>query len=169
MAATPLEEIWGVGRRIAAQLREAGLESALDVRRLDPAAVRKPFSVVLERAVRELQGTCCIDLEEAPPANKEIACTRSFGRPVQGLASLQEALTAFATRDAQKLRQQGSFCNEVLAFVATSPFRRADRQYSRSIVVPLRAATADTGLIVQAAVQGLRHIGARASTTPRRA
>ena len=34
MAATDRSDIWGVGRRIAALLREEGLKSALDLMRL---------------------------------------------------------------------------------------------------------------------------------------
>jgi DNA polymerase V len=46
----------------------------------------------------------------------------------------------------------------VLTFVHTSPFTKQDKQYSRSIVVPLRRPTADTALIVAAAVRGMREI-----------
>jgi DNA polymerase V len=45
-----------------------------------------------------------------------------------------------------------------MTFVHTSPFRRQDRQYSRSVVVPLRKPTADTNVIVQAAILGMRAI-----------
>ena len=158
LAATPLQEIWGIGPRIGAQLREAGLSTALDVRRLDPAAVRQRWSVVLERTVRELQGVPCIAMDDEPPAKKEIACTRSFGAPVRDLQSLQEAITGFAARAAHKLRSQESLCGQVLVFIRTSPFRASDRQYSRSLVVPLRAPTADTGQICRAALLGLERI-----------
>ena len=36
--------IWGIGPRIAAQLREAGLSSALDVAHMDAATVRRRWS-----------------------------------------------------------------------------------------------------------------------------
>jgi DNA polymerase V len=97
-------------------------------------------------------------MDDEPPAKKEIACTRSFGAPVRDLLSLQEAVTGFATRAAHKLRSQESFCGQVLVFIRTSPFRARDRQYSRSLVVPLRAPTADTGQICQAALLGLERI-----------
>ena len=45
-----------------------------------------------------------------------------------------------------------------MTFVHTSPFRKQDKQYSQSIVVPLRRPTADTALIVAAAVLGMRQI-----------
>ena len=64
---TEVGEVWGVGRKIAAQLKEAGIETVLDLARLDPATVRRRWSVVLERTVRELQGMPCIGLDDQPP------------------------------------------------------------------------------------------------------
>ena len=157
LAATAVNEVWGVGRRIAAQLNECSIHTVLDLARLDPAMVRRRWSVVLERTVRELQGLVCIELELAPARKQEIACTRSFGRPVTRLEDLDEAVTEFASRAAHKLRGQASLAGQVLVFVRTSPFR-PEAQFSRSISVPLRRPSADTGVIVAAALRGLRAI-----------
>ena len=157
LAATPVGEVWGIGRRISAQLIEGGVTTVLDLVRADPATVRRKFSVVVERTVRELQGTQCIDLEHMPQPKQEIACTRSFGHPITELHELAEAVTEFASRAAQKLRKQHNLAGQVLCFIRTSPFR-SDPQYSRSITVPLRRASADTALIVAAALAGLRAI-----------
>jgi DNA polymerase V len=55
-AATPVNEVWGVGRQISKQLIDGGVKTVLDLVRLDPAMVKRRWSVVLERTVRELQG-----------------------------------------------------------------------------------------------------------------
>jgi DNA polymerase V len=157
LAATEVGEVWGVGRRIGQQLKDAGIHTVLDLTRLDPAMVRSRWSVVLERTVRELQGTPCIDLDQAPAPRQEIACTRSFGHPVTELHHLAEAVTDFASRAAVKVRKQGSLAGQVLVFVRTSPFRQ-EPQYSRSISVPLRRPSADTGILVNAALSGLEQI-----------
>ena len=88
LAATEVNEVWGVGPRISKQLREGGINTVLDLTRLDAAMVRSRWSVVLERTVRELQGTPCIGFEEAPPPKQQIACTRSFGHPITELHQL---------------------------------------------------------------------------------
>ena len=157
LAATAVNEVWGVGRRLTAQLRECGIHTAQDLAGLDPAMVRRRWSVVLERTVRELQGMACIELELAPARKQEIACTRSFGHPVTHLADLGEAVTEFASRAAHKLRGQGSLAGQVLVFIRTSPFR-PEAQFSRSISLPLRRPSADTGVIVSAALRSLRAI-----------
>ena len=157
LAATEVGELWGVGRRIGAQLVEGGIRTALDLARLDPATVKRGWSVVLERTVRELQGTPCIGLDDAPESKKQIACTRSFGRSVDAFEPLAEAVSEFASRAAEKLRKQSSHASEVLVFIRTSPFRK-DPQYSRSMIVPMRRPTDDTSAIVGAALMGLRAI-----------
>lgn len=157
LAATQVEEVWGVGRRIAAQLHEGGIHTVLDLARMDPATVRRRWSVVLERTVRELQGMQCIDLQDAPAPKKEIACTRSFGTAITELPQLIEAVSEFASRAAEKARKQGSLASQVMVFAHTSPFRPGPRMH-RSVVVPLRRPTSDTALLVQAASMGIRQV-----------
>ena len=158
MMATEVGEVWGVGKRIGAQLKESGIHTVLDLARLDPVMVKRRWSVVLERTVRELQGTDCMGLDQAPPAKQEIAFTRSFGQAVLDLSVLQEAVTEFASRAAQKLRLQNGHAAQVLTFIRTSPFRTQDLQYSRSTVVPLRRPTNDTRDLSRAALSGLQAI-----------
>lgn len=156
--ATDLQEVWGIGRRIGAQLKEAGLSTVLDVVNMDATLARKRWSVVLERTVRELQGQPCIEFEDTPASKKEIACTRSFGSTISELGGLSEAVSAFVVRACEKLRRQDSRAGQVLVFIHTSAFRQQDRQYSRSITIPLRRPTADTALIAQSALKALRAI-----------
>lgn len=158
LAATEVREVWGVGRKISRSLQEAGIKTVLDLTRLNLGTVKRMGSVVLERTVRELQGTPCIDLDDEPQPKQQIACTRSFGQVVTQLADLQEAVTEFASRAAEKLRKQGSHTSQVLVFIRTSPFRSQDKQYSRSGIVPLRRPTADSRAISRAALTALASI-----------
>lgn len=75
----PVEEIWGVGRRISKTLGTMGITTALQLALANPVFIRKNFNVVLERTVRELNEEPCISLEEAPPPKQQIVCSRSFG------------------------------------------------------------------------------------------
>lgn len=157
LAATDVGEVWGVGRHIGQQLRDAGVQTVLDLARLSPSLVRDRWSVVLERTVRELQGEACISLEDAPSPKKQIACTRSFGHPITEVALLIEAISEFTSRAAEKLRRQSGTSSQILVFAHTSPFRPGPH-FSRSVVIPLRRPTADTRLLVQAAVMGITNI-----------
>lgn len=157
LAATEVKEVWGVGRKLSAQLNAVGVYTALDLANQSPAMVRKRWSVVLERTVRELCGEPCFTLESEPPAKKEIACTRSFGQPVSTLAALKQAVSEFSHRAAEKLRQQNSVAGQVNVFISTSPFR-AEKQYAQSVVVPFIHPSFDTRIITAAALRGLQAI-----------
>lgn len=158
--ATEVGEVWGVGRRIGRQLTEAGVRTVWDLVNLDVATVRSRWGVVLERTVRELRGQPCLSLEDTAQPKQQIACTRSFGRPVSALEPLVQAVSEFASRAGEKLRKQRCLAGQVLVFIRTSPFRQGP-QYSRSVVVPLRRPTADTRALVQSAIKGLRSIYCR--------
>lgn len=157
LRATAVTEVWGVGRKIGAQLIEAGVHTVWDLTQMDPALARRRWNVVLERTVRELQGSPCIQLEDVPPPKQQIACTRSFGRPIADLPPLIEAVSEYATRAAEKLREEQSLAGQLLVFAHTSPHRAGPR-FARSFIVPLRRPTADTGQLVGAAVAGIRRI-----------
>lgn len=160
LAATDVGEVWGVGRQIGKQIKALGVHTVLDLTRLSPAMVRKRWNVVLERTVREMQGEPCISLEDAPPQKQQIACTRSFGQPISTLPPLVQAVSDFASRAAEKLREQDCVARQVLVFAHTSPFREGP-QFSRQTVVKLIRPTSDTRLLIKAASDGISSIYCR--------
>ncbi|MFZ2161985.1 MAG: Y-family DNA polymerase [Sideroxyarcus sp.] len=157
-ARLPVGEIWGVGPRISARLVEMGIETVEDLRRADPEYIRQQFSVVLERTVNELNGTPCIELDEASAPRQQIMVSRSFGSEVTQLADLSESVAYFTTRAAEKLRHDGSVAASLCVFVRTNPFKEEAPQYQRSMIVPFFQATDDTTKLVNASLKGLKAI-----------
>lgn len=151
-------EVWGVGRRISAQLQAAGITSVRDLRDAPTAWIRTHFSVVLERTVCELRGISCLELEEVAPLKKQILTSKTFSQAVTGLDEIAESVTAYASRAAEKLRNQQSTCSAIQVFVRTNYFRAQDPQYSNAITIPLPQPSNDTRLMVRAALYGLRQI-----------
>src|SRR5438034_4938223 len=82
MQVTEVGDVWGVGRKTSARLNEGGIHTVLDLVSADVTTLRKQFSVMLEKTVLELRGTSCLDVDDAPAANQQIMCSRSFGPPV---------------------------------------------------------------------------------------
>jgi DNA polymerase V len=158
MGATEVGEVWGVGRAIGKQLVEAGVTTVLDLVRLDSMTVRRRFSVVMEKTVRELQGISCISMDDAPAPKQQIMVSRSFGHVVTRGFDLATAVTEFASRAAEKLRRQQGAAGAIVVFIRTSPFRVDDIQYSASTTVPLIRPTADSAALVASALVGLRRI-----------
>lgn len=158
MAALEVGEVWGVGRKINAHLTGTGIKTVLDLRRSDPATIRRRFSVVMERTVAELNGVSCLDLEDAAPRKEQILCSRSFGRPVTTLPELKEAVLSYITRAAERMREQESACSQVTVFIHTNFFKEGAKQYSRTAQVPLSVASDDTRRLAAAAVHVLQRI-----------
>ncbi|WP_309787362.1 translesion error-prone DNA polymerase V subunit UmuC [Pantoea dispersa] len=154
----PVEEIWGVGRRIGKRLNLMGIENALQLARAHPAFIRKNFSVVLERTVRELNGESCIPLEEFAPAKQQIVCSRSFGERITTKVAMQEALCQYATRAAEKLRKEGQFCRRISVFIRTSPHAQGEVFYGNSAGENLTIPTQDTRDVIGVAMRSLDRI-----------
>ncbi|ECG4908888.1 translesion error-prone DNA polymerase V subunit UmuC [Salmonella enterica subsp. enterica serovar Oranienburg] len=151
----PVEEIWGVGRRISRKLSTMGITTALQLARANPAFIRKNFNVVLERTVRELNGVSCISLEEAPSPKQQIICSRSFGERVTTYEALRQAICQHAERAAEKLRGERQFCRHIAVFVKTSPFAVNEAYYANVASEKLLLPTRD---IISAAVKALDSI-----------
>ncbi|EGS9018070.1 Y-family DNA polymerase [Salmonella enterica] len=154
----PVDEIWGVGRRISKKLSTMGITTALQLARANPTFIRKNFNVVLERTVRELNGESCISLEEAPPPKQQIVCSRSFGERVTTYEAMRQAVCQYAERAAEKLRGERQFCRHIAVFVKTSPFAVKEPYYGNVTSEKLMTPTQDTRDIIAAAVKALDRI-----------
>jgi DNA polymerase V len=151
-------EIWGVGRKLAPKLQALGFNTVLDLKRANPERLRQQFSVVMEKTIRELNGTVCIELEEISPAKKQIISSRSFGYPVRDYNSLAESITLYMSRAAEKLRRQQSFAGSVFVYIRTSPFKPDDPFYSNGMTIPLPSPTDDSRQLVNMVLWGLKQI-----------
>lgn len=157
-AGIPVGEVWGVGRKLSAALNLRGIETVEDLRRADATTLRREFSVVLERTVRELNGLACLSLEEVAPNKQQIISSRSFGAYVYDLPSLKEAVALYIARAAEKLRRQHSLAGMVQVYIRTNPFKENAPQYQQGLTIPLPQATDDTVQLIKAAHWGLRKI-----------
>jgi len=157
-ASLPVGEIWGVGRRISEKLLAMNIVTVEDLRTASQKAIRDQFSVVLERTVQELNGIPCIELEEAGTPRQQIMVSRSFGTTVTEYDDLAESVSNFATKAAEKLRQDGSVAASVCVYIRTNPFNEKEPQYQRSMVVPLSQPSDDTTKLVKASLVGLKAI-----------
>lgn len=155
MAALPVDEVWGVGRRISKKLEAMGIKTVLDLADTDIRFIRKHFNVVLERTVRELRGEPCLELEEFAPVKQEIVCSRSFGQRITDYDAMRQAICSYASRAAEKLRGEHQYCRFISTFVKTSPFALNEPYYGNSASVKLLTPTQDSRDIIAAATRSL--------------
>lgn len=158
MALLPVDEVWGVGRRISKKLEAMGIKTVLQLADTDIRFIRKHFNVVLERTVRELRGEPCLGLEEFAPVKQEIVCSRSFGGRITEYHEMRQAICSYASRAAEKLRGEHQYCRFVSAFVKTSPFALNEPYYGNSASVKLLTPTQDSRDIIAAATRCLEAV-----------
>ncbi|QLU52880.1 translesion error-prone DNA polymerase V subunit UmuC [Citrobacter sp. RHBSTW-00696] len=158
LALVPVDDVWGVGKRLSKRLNALGITTALDLANASPRAIRDQFSVVLERTVRELNGESCIELEEIPTTKKQIVCSRSFGAKVTQFELLREAVCEYATRATEKLRKEQQQAKVMTVFVRTSPFKDNEPQYSNSTSGELLIPSCDTRDFIELANHLLKRI-----------
>lgn len=158
MALVPVDEVWGVGRKLSKKLEAMGINTALALADSDFATLRKRFSVVLERTAQELNGIACLPWEDAPSPKKQIMCSRSFGQPLRKLSDLEEAVGRYAARATEKLRAGQQYVAELTVFIRTNPFKTSAPQYSRSASTRLIQATQDSRVVVKETVALLRTV-----------
>lgn len=155
MAALPVSEVWGVGRRISKKLDAMGIKTTLQLADTDTRFIRKHFSVVLERTVRELRGESCLAFEEFVPTKQEIICSRSFGERLTEYEHMRQAVCSYAARAAEKLRAEHQYCRHISVFAKTSPFTVNEPYYGKQAMVKLLTPTQDTRDIIAAAMRCL--------------
>ncbi len=148
----PVGKLWGIGSKLNRHLAHANLHTAYQLSRCDPKAMRKLFSVNMERTIRELRGEACIELEQQQ-AKKNIICSRMFGHKVTQYHELKQAVSQYACRAGRKLRKQNSVCQAVLVNINTSRF--IDTPYSASFIIGFKAPTEDNRNLISAAHQAL--------------
>ncbi|VEB00136.1 Error-prone, lesion bypass DNA polymerase V (UmuC) [Klebsiella pneumoniae] len=102
MALLPVSEVWGIGRRIGKKLEAMGIGTVLQLAESDIRFIRKHFTVVLERTVRELRGEPCLALEEFAPAKQEIICSRSFGDRITAYEDMRQAICSYGRSGSRK-------------------------------------------------------------------
>ena len=86
-----------------------------------------------------------------------MTCSRSFGRSVSTLAEIEEAVSSYISRAAEKLRGERLAGTVPTVFVMTNEFKD-EPQYRNSVTCSLPVGTDTTSELIRAAMWGLRSI-----------
>ena len=155
---TSIEDVWGIGRRLSVFLKKYKINTAYDFTQLDKGWIRKNMGVVGEKTFLELCGVSCIELELIPSDKKSCCVSRSFSKPVEKIDDLEESVSSYGTRVAEKIREEGLVAESMSIFVLTNYFNRKEKQYSNSIKLQLPYPTNNSIKIVKRALEGIKKI-----------
>jgi DNA polymerase V len=158
LAATDAGDVWGVGRQYRDLLRRNGIRTAVQLRDAPDRWVRRNMTIMGLRTVWELRGVSCIPLDGLPAPKKGIVSSRSFGRPVECPEEVGEAVAAYMSRAAEKLRAQKSVAGSITVFLSTNRFKENDPQYSNGITCRLPVPSSYTPYLIHIASRLLARI-----------
>ena len=150
----PIGEVWGMGRASVTKLAKIGIDTVAAFVDLDPEHVREMLTVTGQRTHAELLGISCVAFSDAPQSRKSIACTRSFGRSVTEWNEMRQAVTAYATRAAEKLRRFGLKAGAMQVFMRTNE-HNGDPWYSNQATFEVEP-TADSLALIASATRAAR-------------
>jgi DNA polymerase V len=157
-----VEDVWGIGRQYTQKLYAAGITTAAGLAGCSEAFARKHLGgVVGARLVRELQGYPCQGLapsEDGTLARRTLCCSRTFGKPLSAFPDVAGAVSAFASRAAEKLRRQGDAAHTMTVFISKSRYGLEPPPYSCSTLLTLPVATNDTVELVRYARAALKKL-----------
>jgi DNA polymerase V len=153
-----VEDIWGIGIQYARLLYKHGIFTALDLKNASDTWVKKNMTIVGLRTVWELRGTSCIALDDIQEPKKQIIRSRSFGKYVENIEELKEAVSTHTTRAAEKLRDQDSVASHISVFIETNMYKTDHPQYSNNAGYKLPEPTAYTPLLINCAIRCLERI-----------
>lgn len=154
----PVGEIWGIGRKISNVLQARGIQTADEFLKCNLDWIRKEFKIFGVRTYYELTGKSCYELDEMPESKKSIISSRSFGRPVTELRELEEAVSSYTARAAEKMRKQELTTEHLYLFICTNRFSKEKPQYYNSISIKLPSQTEYTPTLISFALEGLKKI-----------
>lgn len=147
LAKTPVSDIWGIGKKITKLLGTLNIITALDLKNTPGYILKKHHSVLLEKTALELAGLACLEIQEEAPSKKSITYSRSFGAVQTSFDDVYAALSFYIQKASKKLRDQESFCKQMVVFINTSAFDKDP--YINSIFIELPTYTNDTSYLIQ--------------------
>ena len=153
----PVEDVWGIGRRIAKRLHAIGIYKAGNFASQEQSFLKKKFNVMVARTALELNGINAVPVEDVTALPQSISCSRSFGSPVFELKYLQEAVSDYASKAAVKLRESKQLAAGAQVYIQYYPeYTPIYREGGfRGATVRFEQPTAATGVILNSLLNAL--------------
>lgn len=167
LATTPVQEIWGIGRRQAQKLQQYGIVNAAQLRDKDDLWIRQKLTVTGLRTAMELRGIPCIDDHGPEHVRHTLVRSRSFGERVYLKEHLAEALTTFATMAAERLRHEKLLAGGIAVHIRSGKHGHEHQKanhvnhsqyntlYNETMHIAFPEHSDDTRTMIEASLRGL--------------
>lgn len=145
LLATPINDIWGVGWRLAPKLKAEAIYTALDLARMRPRLAQQLMGINGRQLVSELNGLSCYPLEPAHKVRQSVMNGRMFGEDTSEIGVLEAAIASLTARATYRLRREGLLARSAVISLSTNRYKPGYQRLSRFI--SFNTPLADTGAI----------------------
>ncbi|HEU4913960.1 MAG TPA: Y-family DNA polymerase [Candidatus Saccharimonadales bacterium] len=153
LEAMPVQDIWGVGWRLAPKLRAEAVGTAWALSRLSPRRAQQLMGINGRKMVSELNGISCYGLSPEHDPAKSILRSRTFGEDTNQMHVLEAAIATLSAQACFALRRENLLARRIGIFTNTNRNKPGYRQWTREI--RLSMPTSDTGLVISRLVKEL--------------
>ena len=149
-----IEDVWGIGRQAQKKLAAANIQTAWDFAQQLPIFAKNLLHKPGVQTWQELNAVDCIDITDRPE-RQSISQSRTFQTGISDRATIEKALVDFMSYCAEKMRKQGSVCQQFIVYAHTSRFAEQDTHVIHQVVT-LPIPTAITSELVRHMLVALR-------------
>lgn len=128
----PVEEIWGIGSKLAQRCKKKKSFTAWDLTQLSDQEIKKEFSVVGLRLVMELRGDKCLQVEEIKDPKKSISTAKSFPRYFQKLDEIMPVIASYTAEVCEELREGKQLASLLSVWLVTKEYEVMSASYTLS-------------------------------------
>ena len=153
LSAMSVQDIWGVGWRLAPKLRAEGVMNALGLSNMSPRRAQQIMGIHGRKLVAELNGISCHGLTPEHDPAKSIMRSRTFGEDTNQVHVLEAAIATLGAQACFALRRENLLARRIGIFSNTSKHKPGYRSWVRE--VKLGMPTNDTGFVINTLVNEL--------------
>lgn len=154
----PVSDVWGIGRKYGKKYQKHDIYFAGQIVDKSVEWMQKEFTIHGVRMWYELQGLSTLQLGVKREPKKAIACSKSFGKPTSRISDLSEAISSYASRVGEKLREERSCAGILSVQLSTNRFKKDQTYYSPYISIPLAYPCNNTSMLVKMAVEAVHRL-----------
>lgn len=152
----PIQDLWGVGRRLAKRLYMDGIRTIHAYAEAPLTYIRRTLGVNGERTWHELHGRPCIELSHlAMPLQSSISQTRTFPKDISDFDYLRSRIVIYTAECSRRLRAMRGVCRVLTVFLRGNRFHKESSCHAPQIDLRLYRPTSDAHTLADVAVQGL--------------
>ena len=142
-----VNNIWGIGGKTSNWLSNKGIKTVKEFKSMNEYEINQKLGIAGKRLQLELKGYRCLPIEDSKKEKKTIQVSRSFGQPITKLEDLEQAITFFTIKAAEKMRIQNLKASKITLFARSSYF--SEPIYQKSITQELLNPTNNTFILLK--------------------